>query len=739
MKAFAHSKGTTQIAQVFSDEARLGNLESGNVTINEHIVPYLPLYPRVNIPSSVLGDVGLFAFPGDDDSEEDFFTVRTDYNLGDNDTVHQSYIFDDGSGSQPQELGQVLVAHRSRRQMASLSWNHVFSPAFLNNVRIGYSRSTGENNRSVSLNPEVTDDPALGFVPGQLVGRLSVSGVGTFFGGTGSLDFNVLKWNSYQFYDDVTYQRQNHMLTFGFNFEAMQNDSDSPNSISGRYNFRSIRGFLTNGTAPGSRDIEFQAQLPGQAAHRGMRQKLFGAYLHDDYQVSPQLTLNLGVRYEATTVPTEVQGRLAALHSIFDEESTVGPLFKNPTLKYFSPRIGFAYDPFGSGKSVIRGGFSIYYILPLTHLLQPINNRATPFFNVVSGDVPSGNPLPDGLLFADLGLQRNSALEFDAPAAYKIQWNLTVQREIIPNFSLLLAYTGSRGIHQLQQEDGAVRNVAFGNPDGTFTITDTPVNPNFGRIDWRHWARDTIYHGFQTGLTLRESHGLRLQASYTWSKMLDNGTRTNSNNEFRTFAFNPVMFASSYNWGPSDYDVSHNFSFNNTYRLPDPRSDGMLKVLGGGWQLSSIFSISGGVPVTPTIDGDAAGLGRGARRKQRPLLAPGCTYESAVSPREVQYLDTSCFQVPSPPTALETAITRNAIRGPGLVSLDFSVFKNFPISRISEDFQLQFRAEFFNILNRTNFAVPRGRGVIDTDGEPIPSNGQIVETQTTSRQKNNLH
>ena len=193
MKAFAHSKGTTQIAQVFSDEARLGNLESGNVTINEHIVPYLPLYPRVNIPSSVLGDVGLFAFPGDDDSEEDFFTVRTDYNLGDNDTVHQSYIFDDGSGSQPQELGQVLVAHRSRRQMASLSWNHVFSPAFLNNVRIGYSRSTGENNRSVSLNPEVTDDPALGFVPGQLVGRLSVSGVGTFFGGTGSLDFNVFK------------------------------------------------------------------------------------------------------------------------------------------------------------------------------------------------------------------------------------------------------------------------------------------------------------------------------------------------------------------------------------------------------------------------------------------------------------------------------------------------------------------------------------------------------------------
>lgn len=724
--------GTTRIAQVFSDAARSGNLVAGRVSIHPTIAPYLDFFPRVNVPGSIVGDVGFYAFPGDDVARENFWTLRLDRNFGAKDTVYGVYTRDVASGSQPDDLGTSVNRHGTGRHIVALSWNHIFSPVLLQNTRLGYSRSTGSNNFNDSLSPQITDQLSLGFVPGLFAGRISVSGITNFLGGTNALDYNLLNWNSYQAYEDLSWQRGKHALSFGFNYEAMENDSDSPGFRSGRYTFQSIRDFLTNATASGSRAVTFEAALPGtQDAFRGMRQKLFGAYLNDDFRLSSRMTWNLGVRWEATTTPFEIHGKLAALRTVFDRESTIGPLFSNPTWKYFSPRLGFAWDPWGDGKTAIRAGFAVYYVLPLTHLLQPINNRATPFFQSVVGDLPAGTPLPQGLQFSRPGTQRNAAVDYDAPASYRTQWNLNVQRQLSRNLAALVSYTGSRAVHLWLQEENVQQNIVFRNADGTYTATRTPMNANFGRIDWRRWAGDASYHGLQTGLTLRSTHGLQFQGSYTWSRMLDNGTPTNSNNEFRSFVFNPIPLDTSYNWGPSDYDVTHAFVFSGMWNAPEAVGSGFLRTVLGGWQLGSIISASQGIPFTVTINGDPANLGAGTRNKQRPVQVSGCT---PLHPGSINYLDPACFGVPSPVTAFEKAITRNSLRGLGLMNVDFAVFKNMTVRSISESFRVQFRSEFFNLFNRTSFANPGARGLIDTAGRPIPSAGVLTGTFTPARQ-----
>lgn len=728
-------EGTTRLSTVLTDKARNGELVAGKVTVHPNIIPYLPIFPRVNVPGSIVGDVGYYAYPEDQKATENFFTLRMDRTFGTKDSLYGTYLIDKADGYRTDELGTTRNTHQTGRHLVAITWNRLVSSQFVNTARVGFSRSTGRNNYNQSLFPELTDNPALSFVPGKSIGRITVSGLSVFIGGTLAPDYNDLFWNSYQAYEDIFWQRGRHALGFGFNIEVMQNNSDSPGAGPGRWTFQSIRDFLTDGTAPGSRAVSFEAQAPGVSTHRALRQKLFGLYIQDDYRVSKRLNLNLGLRWEPTTNITEVNGRMAALRSIYDAASTIGPLFTNPTMKYFSPRVGFAYDPFGNGKTAIRGGFSVYYVLPLTHLVTAMINRALPFYYGVSGDAPAGTRLQDGLkVITSATTVRSAAFEYEAPASYKTQWNLSVQREITSGLGLLVAYTGSRGVHQILQEENIVGNIAYKNPNGTYTLTKVPVNPNYGRLDWRHWGGSIAYHGLQSGLSMRPMHGVQFQGSFTWSKMLDNGSPTYANSEFTSQNFNPLPLDVEYNWGPSDYDLARAFAFSGTWTLPEPSTTTGVRKLLGGWQLGSIFRASDGIGITATVNGDPSGLGSGSRNKQRAKLVSGCSYQSAVHPGQLQYVDQSCFTIPSPITAYETASTRNALRGPGSLDWDFSLVKNTVITRISESFRVQFRAEFFNILNRANFATPSAQGLINTDGSAITNRGVIRSTASPARQ-----
>jgi hypothetical protein len=265
--------------------------------------------------------------------------------------------------------------------------------------------------------------------------------------------------------------------------------------------------------------------------------------------------------------------------------------------------------------------------------------------------------------------------------------------------------------------------------------TSQVLNPNFGRISANMWQGNSFYDALQTDLTKRTSHGFEFHVAYTFGKSIDTLSATVANDAFPNGVFNPLFFDQRTSRGLSDFDVRHNFVTSFTWELPSPAWRSKITRWGfGGWQLGGVLHASSGQPFTPILGGDPAGMKLDQTSEPPDLVAgPGC--QSLINPGDPNhYIKTQCLGFPAPASRWGT-LGRNMIIGPGLVKLDFSVFKNNHIRRISENFNVQFRAEFFNVLNRANFSSPTDNlNIFDQNGNPIPSAGLITSTQTPSRQ-----
>ena len=212
-----------------------------------------------------------------------------------------------------------------------------------------------------AINPAAADK-ALAAIPGAYAALVTVGGISPFHGGLEGGSPWVYTWNSYQLYDDASFTRGRHSLKFGVAFERMLSDMEAFSDVDGGFSFGSLANFLTNKPA------RLVGAIPGHLSGRRLRESLFAGYVQDDWRLVPNLTLNLGLRYEMSTVPTEVQGKLSALINITDTQPHLGsPLFLNPTRFNFEPRVGLAWDPFGSGRTAIRAGFGVYDVLPLPY------------------------------------------------------------------------------------------------------------------------------------------------------------------------------------------------------------------------------------------------------------------------------------------------------------------------------------------------------------------------------------
>ncbi len=184
-----------------------------------------------------------------------------------------------------------------------------------------------------------------------------------------------------------------HRFKFGLSVEVIRDEIDSTNRENGEFRFDSIESFLTNRFSPG--EVRFVSQLPGSDTFRELRQQVWGFYVEDNLRFTPNLSLNLGLRYEFATSPTEADGKAAVLKSPSDSEVTIGNFFETPKMN-LAPRLGFAWDVFGTGRTAIRGGFGIFYDLPLVHFLFNSALRNLPFFkrattfDLSDGDFPTG-------------------------------------------------------------------------------------------------------------------------------------------------------------------------------------------------------------------------------------------------------------------------------------------------------------------------------------------------------------
>ena len=733
--------------------------------IDTVVLPYLGLWALPNQGVVGNGDTGIYAFNGGHVTSENFGTGRVDHRFSDKDSIFGSYQYDAATATQPDPANEVLVGNTTGRAFVAIEETHIFNPQLINSARFGFNRSFHTSEGVKAINP-LSANPALGESPGADNPQIDVPGLVSIQPGLDQVERVNIFENSFQLYDDVFLTKGIHSLKFGFAVERIQMNEYNP-APAGEFPFGTLLNFLTN------QPSTFQAPLPtAPFLHFGFRSSIFGGYAQDDVRLRPNLTVNLGLRYEMSTVPAEIRGRLLALRSPVDSTlPPVGsPLFQNPTLRNFAPRIGFAWDPFGNGKTSVRGGFGMFDVLPLAFLLGQIGPSIAPFSESgFANNLPAGSFPTQALAILGTQIAAGTGLEYayvepNPKRNYVMQWNLNVQRELIPDLTAMVAYVGSRGVHEVfrssdintTQPTLTSAGYLWPTPGGG-TCPANPayckLNPTVGELDDMSWnTNDTFFDGLEAQIVKRLSRGFQIQGSYTWSRAIDAGGGSVNSDSFLNAIPTLFYFLPKYRRAVAEFNVAQNLVVNYTWNIPTPSSlRGAAAWAARGWQLGGIFEVRTGLPFTPLIGGDPLGLNNGAPFAYPDRLrGPGCG--SLVNPGNVNnYIKLQCFALPmatpaiaarcAPFSAAAVAGTcqnllgtggRDEVYGPGLKNFDFSLFKD---NKIKENWNLQFRAEFFNVFNHSNFNSPIANSTLfNQDGSAVGGAGSFDSTSTSNRE-----
>lgn len=733
------SQGITQVTTVPSPAARSGNLSTGPITPDPVVLRFVnAFYPLPNGPLLGSGDTGIFKFAGQQVTPENYLTTKIDHKFSKVDSIAGTYMFDDGSVRQPDEFNNKRTGYDSRRQVFTVHETHTVSPRSLNSLHFGINRVVATTGLTFPSGSSLIGDPTFGTVPGLNAAAIIVPGLTFFSGGLGTPSNFRFHWTSMQALDDVSLTRGSHSVKFGVNVERMRDNILAISNPGGEFEFNLLSDFLSN------RPFSLSAAIPGAISERGFRQTIVGGYLQDDWRWRSNLTVNLGLRYEMATVPTEVQGKLTVLRQLTDAQPHLGdPLFSNPTLRNFEPRVGFSWDPFRDGKSALSAGFGMFDVLPLPYLIQFNELFSAPFFKLGdSTSLPPGS-FPTGafsIVAASSSGFRHGYFDPNPKRNYVMQWNLTLAHDLARDVSLRVGYVGSRGVHQIFRVEDADIVLPTLTPQGYLWPTPvgsgTRINLNSGLVNAGLWQGNSFYDAMQVKVKAKVGGAGELEGSYTWGKTIDTSSGSIVGDEYTNSISSPLWFAQNLNRGLADFNVAHNIEINYTWEFATPKwAHGPAGWGLSGWQVGGVFEASTGVPFTPGLGGDALGVNSTDPNIDVPDVAsaPGCS--SLTNPgNPSHYIKTQCFSVPNPIT-LRGNLGRNTLVGPGLLNFDFSLFKNNHIKRISDVFNVQFRAEFFNLLNHTNFAPPLdNRNIFDATGNPIGNAGLITSTQTPSRQ-----
>ncbi len=702
-EALREQRGVTTLNTTVSANARRGQLSSGPITVDPNIARILAFYPLPN--GEVFGDTGIFSFANPVVSNQNFVTTRIDHNLSDFDRLFLRHTWDGASRDNFTDYAAGRRHNTTRNHSTVLEATHIFSPRLLNAVRAGFLRTITRDGATQALVPGL-DDPALAAVPGSgVMPVLIVTGLNDFPGGTnaGSNDQQVL--NSYQLSDDATFTQGRHSLKFGARVERTHFNSDSQNRPHGDFRFAGVSQLLRN--LPN----RFRAQLPGSDTVRTQRQWIGAVYFQDSFRLNPRLTFDLGVRWEAASVPTEKHGKVANLDRLTDTRVRIGdPLFDNPSLRNFLPRAGLAFDTLGNGKLLLRAGYGIYADLILTPYITFSGSRNPPFFTrgevrvLPQGAFPKGGyPTLVGNPIVETAVER---LPRDLKQPYVQQWNLNLEYALDPTTLFRAAYAGSHGVNLSAIEADANLAPHILQPDGRifFPASGVQINPAFGQIRNRIFDAHSFYHGLQTSFQRRLRTGLQTQINYTWAKSIDDSSNFFTSSESSNRGLLAVSGNPKIDRGLSGHDVRHAFSANAIWELPLRHGPGW-RTLFGGWQAASIVSLNSGIPTTAWLAYDAARSRshQGASSiGQRPDLAPNA--RDVVLGLPERWVDITAFRAPQP--GYLGNLGRNTLPGPNLRNVDFSAVKRIPLPKLGDQATLDLRFEFFNLFNHANFDLP---------------------------------
>jgi hypothetical protein len=683
---------------------------------------------------------------------EDFGTVRVDHIFSASDSFGVVYTADDSADQTATAINPFMADTTSlREQVVSLEETHVFSPSWLNTARFGFSRAgyffTGEPT------PGTPASAVSGFLPGLQVGAVVVGGSAAsnpaaqiaLAGSNNGSDLNVHR-NLFTYEDQASWIKGRHQVKFGVWFQRFQSNENLALSQFGQATFPSLAAFLGGSfnAISGTGAVTATGSLVIDPASTPMSwRSLFSAfYVEDVIRVSPSFTLSLGYREEFSTGWNETYGRASNFtftNGIINTQPLIGNsvfTVNNATLLP-QPRIGLAWSPAGT-KTVVRAGFGMYNDLQdalgyRTDQNPPFNATYT-IPNLTLDKLPlplpivtvsSGSASPAGTKIVPGGVQP----DLKTPAV--LSYSLKIEHEITPNTSLSVGYLGSRGTHELISIDT--------NIPPTVTCPAKCANANSNLANTYSWfsAGSSLYNAMTVDVKHRFSKGLTFRGAYTWSKALDDGDSLNA-----TAAANaPALVADPANiradWGPATYDVRNAGVMNVSYDLPFGNGKQLLNGasgwengVAGGWTLNSIVTIQSGFPFTPQLSFNPSN-DNDSRNPVRPSWNPAFTGPVILAGTN-QWFNPQAFMVPAQGTFGN--VGRNVLTGPGLATWDFSVLKD---THLFEKFNLQFRAEVFNLLNRVNLNTPNLIVFTSPNATPAqasPVAGTFTQTSTTSRQ-----
>lgn len=715
------SLGRTIVTTVPTDAARTGLLPTGQVAISPAALPYLLEFPMANGPD-LGGGLAQYTFPFDQRLEQDFVQGRVDGTVGQNVQWFVRYTLDDARQDLPTDFPQFPRAFVSRNQFLTAEYRQVLSPVTVGTARLGYSRT--RIGQSVESN---TTQAVSAFVPGRpTMGAIDIGGIPRF-GPQISADVQ-LDQDVFSAQYDLAHARGRHFFKAGGVVDYYRATEFNPTFSRGIYRFANLRTFLAGTPAV------FIGLTPQGDINREWNWAVLGAYVQDDWRAAPGLTINAGLRVEIASVPRDprdvnMPDRLASA-------PTPGPLFENPG-PAVSPRLGFAWDPTGRGRTSVRGGYGLYYqVNNQQDLIVTVTNPpATP--RVVIGG-PSF-PVPP---FERAGGVSVRPIQFDIDYPRVHTWNVNLQHEVAEDWVASVGIAGSRGMSLWRNSDVNIPEPSR-LADGTFVYPAGVVRPNgnFSAIELKSSDGDSWYKALIVELRRAWRDGFQLQTSYTWSKAEDTTQNATFFSDSTTSSVSAMPeFIPDYNKGLSDFHAEHTFVLSAVWRLPDVDDDGALAAaLLNGWQVAAIARVRSGNPLTVFIQTNWSGslwspsLGPGTG-PDRPSYAPGRGPEDAVSGNPDQWFDPTAFVLPQQGTFGD--VGRNELIGPDLRTVDLAVTRSVPWSRIGSAGRVELRLEIFNLFNRVNFGPPSlvafsGSGAETT---PLASFGQIRTTATASRQ-----
>ena len=766
---------TSNLETVPTLQARNGTSCSGfsdpcpavDPTVLAFINAFYPL-PNTTQPGDT-ADVASYSVPLAQVTTENYITGKVDRTFSAKDSVAVVYMYDNSPSQSPDGFNNVEIFSKTIRNTVSILETHIFSSNTVNTLHFGFNRdNAGSPYSATAINPlAVAATSQFSFQPTDSPGIVLVPGLTTFTGGVSAANPLLFRWNSFQGYDDLSHTAGINTFTMGIALERIQNNQKDADFPGGQFQFPTLEAFLTNGNfGSAGQSTQFNTTLPVALTPRNVRQTIFGTYIQDDLRATPNLTFNLGLRYEMATVPDEINGKLSNLRTLSngagpDEIPNPylgNPYIKNPTFGNFEPRVGFAWSPFRDGKTSLRGAFGIYDNLPYIIELGTGLDGAYPFAQDVSSSVNPGE-FPGGVYnrASTSTIARNYyVLQYDPPRNYDMMYNLNMQHAFGSHTTLLVGYVGSRGKHNWYQTDNG--NIALPvyhdtkaneyywpgpNPQCTAAgncqeyLSGVIQNPNAGQVLDARWNGSNYFDGLESQLSLSAWHGVEGQVSYAYSRCIDTSSGSAASDQYRQSLNLDLYTAPSTHRGPCDTNVGQSLSMNGTWNLPgSPSSHFLVKMVTNGWQLGGIFTGAAGVPFSVVIGGDPLGtnaVGPGAFDFPDRLKGNGCGKNLTTGDPNA-YINLKCFAFPDPINRMGNA-GRNELTGPGEDSLAFTAFKNNKISRISEVANLQLRLEVYNLFNHPNLDVPASNfAIYDGSGNPVPNAGQITQTTLTNRQ-----